>query len=161
MLFRSLGLSPLNPILRSEGSDQLTLKKHYHKSHIAVGENLSLDKQAENRINLFCLTQTTTTTTTTKTNKFSLLILSVLVLLCGCYTELGLCRQDNFLKMKLGGVHDCKGSQNSGEIDSLARFAVQEHNTKEVFSSLDLFLHFLLLKFLIFFCETFVHKLCS
>ncbi|KAG6769052.1 hypothetical protein POTOM_024667 [Populus tomentosa] len=33
--------------------------------------------------------------------------------------------------MKLGGVHDCKGSQNSGEIDSLARFAVQEHNTKE------------------------------
>ncbi|XP_011040718.1 PREDICTED: cysteine proteinase inhibitor-like isoform X1 [Populus euphratica] len=33
--------------------------------------------------------------------------------------------------MKLGGVHDCKGSQNIGEIDSLARFAVQEHNTKE------------------------------
>jgi len=69
----------------------------------------------------------------------------VLVLLCGCYTELGLCRQDNFLKMKLGGVHDCKGSQNSGEIDSLARFAVQEHNTKEVFSSIDLF-------FFIFYC---------
>ncbi|XP_011041371.1 PREDICTED: cysteine proteinase inhibitor 6-like [Populus euphratica] len=64
-------------------------------------------------------------------NKSSLIILSVLVLLCGCYTELGLCRQDNFLKMKLGGVHDCKGSQNSAEIDSLARFAVQEHNKKE------------------------------
>jgi hypothetical protein len=42
------------------------------------------------------------------------------------------------LKMKLGGVHDCKGSQNSAEIDSLARFAVQEHNKKEVFF-LDLF----------------------
>jgi len=82
----------------------------------------------------------------------------VLVLLCGCYTELGLCRQDNFLKMKLGGVHDCKGSQNSGEIDSLARFAVQEHNTKEVFSSIDLFFfHFLLRKFLIFlFCFVFI-----
>jgi len=71
-------------------------------------------------------------------NKSSLIILSVLVLLCGCYTELGLCGQDNFLKMKLGGVHDCKGSQNSAEIDSLARFAVQEHNKKEVFF-LDLF----------------------
>jgi hypothetical protein len=45
--------------------------------------------------------------------------------------------------MKLGGVHDCKGSQNSGEIDSLARFAVQEHNTKEVFSSIDLFFFFI------------------
>ncbi|CAK7339873.1 unnamed protein product [Dovyalis caffra] len=64
-------------------------------------------------------------------NKSCLIVLSVLVLLCGCYTELGLCRQDNFLKMKLGDVHDCKGSQNSGEIDSLARFAVQEHNKKE------------------------------
>ncbi|KAJ6778921.1 CYSTEINE PROTEINASE INHIBITOR 6 [Salix koriyanagi] len=64
-------------------------------------------------------------------NKSSLIILSVLVLLCGCYTELGLCTQDNILKMKLGGVHDCKGFQNSAEIDSLARFAVQEHNKKE------------------------------
>ncbi|KAJ6428186.1 hypothetical protein OIU84_023577 [Salix udensis] len=31
----------------------------------------------------------------------------------------------------LGGVHDSKASQNSVEIDSLARFAVEEHNKKE------------------------------
>jgi hypothetical protein len=58
--------------------------------------------------------------------------------------------------MKLGGVHDCKGSQNSGEIDSLARFAVQEHNTKEVFSSIDLFFFSFfiaeILDFLVLFC---------
>ncbi|KFK36955.1 hypothetical protein AALP_AA4G194100 [Arabis alpina] len=33
--------------------------------------------------------------------------------------------------MKLGGVHDLRGNQNSGEIESLARFAIQEHNNKE------------------------------
>jgi hypothetical protein len=32
----------------------------------------------------------------------------------------------------LGGVHDSQSSQNSAEIDSLARFAVDEHNKKEV-----------------------------
>ena len=32
----------------------------------------------------------------------------------------------------LGGVHDSQSSQNSVEIDSLARFAVDEHNKKEV-----------------------------
>uniref|UniRef100_A0A6N2M8U8 Cysteine proteinase inhibitor n=1 Tax=Salix viminalis TaxID=40686 RepID=A0A6N2M8U8_SALVM len=31
----------------------------------------------------------------------------------------------------LGGVHDSEASQNSVEIDSLARFAVEEHNKKE------------------------------
>ena len=32
----------------------------------------------------------------------------------------------------LGGVHDSQSSQNSAEIDSLARFAVDEHNKKGV-----------------------------
>ncbi|KAJ6428188.1 hypothetical protein OIU84_023578 [Salix udensis] len=31
----------------------------------------------------------------------------------------------------LGGVHDSEASQNNVEIDSLARFAVEEHNKKE------------------------------
>ncbi|KAM5551370.1 hypothetical protein ABKV19_026278 [Rosa sericea] len=31
----------------------------------------------------------------------------------------------------VGGVHESQGSENSLEIDDLARFAVQEHNTKE------------------------------
>lgn len=31
----------------------------------------------------------------------------------------------------IGGVHDLRGNQNSGEIQSLARFAIQEHNNKE------------------------------
>ncbi|XP_038719057.1 cysteine proteinase inhibitor 6-like isoform X2 [Tripterygium wilfordii] len=55
---------------------------------------------------------------------------SVLVLLCGV-CELGFCREDKFIRMKPGGVHDCHGSQNSAEIESLARFAVQEFNKKE------------------------------
>jgi hypothetical protein len=32
----------------------------------------------------------------------------------------------------LGGVHDSEASQNSVEIENLARFAVDEHNKKEV-----------------------------
>ncbi|KAK9273051.1 hypothetical protein L1049_017858 [Liquidambar formosana] len=31
----------------------------------------------------------------------------------------------------VGGIHDSEGSQNKLEIDSLARFAVEEHNKKE------------------------------
>lgn len=33
--------------------------------------------------------------------------------------------------MKPGGVHNCKGSQNSAQIEGLARFAVEEHNKNE------------------------------
>ncbi|CAN8317751.1 unnamed protein product [Cochlearia groenlandica] len=33
--------------------------------------------------------------------------------------------------MKLGGVHDIQGNQNSEDLQSLARFAVQEHNNRE------------------------------
>lgn len=58
----------------------------------------------------------------------------VLVLLCSV-CELGHClERSSVLQMRLGGIHDCKGSQNSAEIDSLARFAVQEHNKKAVIS---------------------------
>ena len=35
----------------------------------------------------------------------------------------------------LGGNRDVTGSQNSVEIDALARFAVEEHNKKQVFLS--------------------------
>ena len=67
-------------------------------------------------------------------------VLLVLVLLCSV-CELGHClERSSVLKMRLGGVHDCKGSQNSAEIDSLARFAVQEHNKKAVISLSFLFL---------------------
>ncbi|XP_062001085.1 cysteine proteinase inhibitor A-like [Rosa rugosa] len=31
----------------------------------------------------------------------------------------------------VGGIHESQGSENSLEADDLARFAVQEHNTKE------------------------------
>ena len=69
-------------------------------------------------------------------------VLLVLVLLCSV-CELGHClERSSVLKMRLGGIHDCKGSQNSTKIDSLARFAVQEHNKKAVIS-----LSFILLLF--------------
>lgn len=52
----------------------------------------------------------------------------VLVLLCGCF-ELGFCKDDPFIMMKtLGGS---QGSENSVEIESLGRFAVEEHNKNE------------------------------
>lgn len=60
-------------------------------------------------------------------------LLGLVVVLCGVF-ELAHCFEENdaVIKMKPGGVHECKGSQNSAEIDGLARFAVQEHNKKEV-----------------------------
>ncbi|XP_038695524.1 cysteine proteinase inhibitor 6-like [Tripterygium wilfordii] len=36
-----------------------------------------------------------------------------------------------FIRMQCGGVYDCHGALNSAEIESLARFAVQEFNKKE------------------------------
>lgn len=48
--------------------------------------------------------------------------------------DLGFSVEDPFIRMKLGGVCDYIGAQNSVEIDSLARFAAQERNKKEVFS---------------------------
>lgn len=32
----------------------------------------------------------------------------------------------------LGGVQESRGAENSNEIESLARFAIEEHNKKEV-----------------------------
>ena len=34
---------------------------------------------------------------------------------------------------KVGGISPVEGSQNSAEIDSLARFAVDQYNKKEVY----------------------------
>lgn len=63
-------------------------------------------------------------------NSSSLVLLISILLFAFC--ELGSCRNYDFIKMKkaLGGL---KGIQNSAEIESIARFAVQEHNKKEVF----------------------------
>ncbi len=54
---------------------------------------------------------------------------------------------------RVGGVSEIKGNQNSLEIDGLARYAVDEHNKKEVFLILFLFLFFLfyILTFVMFF----------
>ncbi|KAJ8759838.1 hypothetical protein K2173_009939 [Erythroxylum novogranatense] len=64
-------------------------------------------------------------------NNSSLTIWVVLLLLCGSHLKVGLCKQDSLIRMKLGGARDYQGSQNSAEIESLARFAVQEHNKKQ------------------------------
>ncbi|KAK9291013.1 hypothetical protein L1049_009196 [Liquidambar formosana] len=71
-----------------------------------------------------------------KVNRFCVLLLSVVVVVLCSFGELGLCREDGHIEMAtrkttLGGIHDCKGMQNSAEIESLARFAVDEHNKKE------------------------------
>lgn len=44
-------------------------------------------------------------------------------------SELGFCNEEMALP---GGVRDVPANQNSGEVESLARFAVDEHNKKEV-----------------------------
>lgn len=55
-------------------------------------------------------------------------VVTFLILLC----EFGICREDPFLRMKLG---DFDGSQNENAlIETLARFAVQEHNKQQVSS---------------------------
>ncbi|KAG7581677.1 Cystatin domain [Arabidopsis suecica] len=43
-------------------------------------------------------------------------------------SDLGFCNDDMAL---VGGVRDVPANQNSGEVESLARFAVDEHNKKE------------------------------
>ncbi|KAK1386714.1 Cysteine proteinase inhibitor [Heracleum sosnowskyi] len=59
----------------------------------------------------------------------------VLILLFACYFESGLCRDIQLIRMisknktLLGGLKPV--SQNSNEIDSIARFAVLEHNKKQ------------------------------
>ena len=41
--------------------------------------------------------------------------------------------------MMLGGVHDLRVNHNSVVIASLARFAIQEHNNREVFDDSSVF----------------------
>lgn len=62
----------------------------------------------------------------------------VLVIVFAYYCESGFCRDIQLIKMMnknkalLGGLKPV--SQNSAEIDSIARFAVLEHNKKQVLS---------------------------
>jgi len=55
-------------------------------------------------------------------------------------SDLGFCNEEMAL---VGGVGDVPANQNSGEVESLARFAVDEHNKKEVpnLSSSSIFSH--------------------
>jgi hypothetical protein len=61
----------------------------------------------------------------------ALLLVAISLATLSPYSESkGLCEMAT-----LGGVHESQGgaSQNSAEIEGLARFAVEEHNKKEVF----------------------------
>ncbi|KAG5552703.1 hypothetical protein RHGRI_010711 [Rhododendron griersonianum] len=54
----------------------------------------------------------------------------------GLYAKInvGFCKDDGLIRMKpvvVGGVRDVAGMQNSAEIESIGRFAVDEHNKKE------------------------------
>ncbi|XP_038880981.1 cysteine proteinase inhibitor A-like [Benincasa hispida] len=62
--------------------------------------------------------------------KVNRIAVALLLLLLAVF-DLGFSVEDPFIRMKLGGVRDYIGAQNSVEIDYLARFAVQEHNKKE------------------------------
>lgn len=65
-----------------------------------------------------------------KLNRFCVALAIVAVVLCAS-SEVGLCREGQIIRMKPGGVHNCKGNQNSAQIEGLARFAVEEHNKNE------------------------------
>ncbi|KAK2980947.1 hypothetical protein RJ640_025096 [Escallonia rubra] len=68
-----------------------------------------------------------------KLNPFSVASLFIFALSLFAVCGLGLCGQDDHIMMKtqLGGVGDCEGHKNSLEVESIGRFAVQEHNKKE------------------------------
>ncbi|XP_022742207.1 cysteine proteinase inhibitor 7 isoform X2 [Durio zibethinus] len=57
--------------------------------------------------------------------------LTVVVIVLCAFWELGDCRErdDNLIRMKLGGFRDSHNS--AAEIQSLAQFAVQQHNQKQ------------------------------
>lgn len=65
-----------------------------------------------------------------KLNRFCVALALVAAVLCAS-SEVGLCGEGQIIRMKPGGVHNCKGSQNSAQIEGLARFAVEEHNKNE------------------------------
>nr|ANK58181.1 cysteine proteinase inhibitor [Hevea brasiliensis] len=65
-------------------------------------------------------------------NRFSAIFLSIFVLGWAYFFYLGHCRQLNLQKVMItGDSNDCMGFQNSVEIESFARFAVQEHNKRQ------------------------------
>lgn len=59
---------------------------------------------------------------------------TVVLVVLSAFCELGFCGEDGLIRMKpvAGGVRDSVGMQNSVEIESMGRFAVDEHNKKEV-----------------------------
>ncbi|KAL5546792.1 hypothetical protein UlMin_006479 [Ulmus minor] len=57
-------------------------------------------------------------------------LLSLALVLC-VLCELRICREDPRIRMKLGGFRDLQGSQNGAFVETLARFAVQEHNKQQ------------------------------
>jgi len=58
---------------------------------------------------------------------------AVVLVVLSAFCELGFCRDDGLIRMKpvAGGIRDSVGMQNSAEIESMGRFAVDEHNKKE------------------------------
>lgn len=71
---------------------------------------------------------------------------SVLVLVLYC-----LCIANSVIEMAtVGGIHDSDGSQNALEIENLARFAVDEHNKKQVLFFIFFNLGFYFLRFRLF-----------
>ena len=69
-----------------------------------------------------------------------LLVIGVFVNLFFLYRPVDSIGGDKSVGNKLGGFHGVEGNHNSVEIDSLARFAVEEHNKKAVFSFISSFL---------------------
>lgn len=63
-----------------------------------------------------------------------LLLLFSWIVVAGFASSQFCAQQDDPLLMAstLGGVHESQGSSNSADVDELARFAVNEHNKKEV-----------------------------
>ncbi|KAE9455860.1 hypothetical protein C3L33_12236, partial [Rhododendron williamsianum] len=58
----------------------------------------------------------------------------MLLVVLSAFCDLGFCKDDGLIRMKpvvVGGVRDVAGMQNSAEIESIGRFAVDEHNKKE------------------------------
>lgn len=67
-----------------------------------------------------------------KTMKFHAIFVAIFLTLFGLY-DLGFCTQqhdDNNIRIKMGAGEE--SANDFSEIESLARFAVQQHNNKEV-----------------------------
>lgn len=65
----------------------------------------------------------------------TLLLLLLYWIVLGGNASAHFCRQEDdplLMASTLGGVHDSQGASNSAGVEELARFAVDEHNKKEV-----------------------------